>query len=113
MLDSLATYPNAVLVREYVTTGGAIGREYGTFIETAQAASEIGVFYRDKLKSQGWETTQEHAAVSMYSKGGQTLSIMRYGPDTPVPASDQKTMVKARHAVELKFFFAVEAGLKP
>jgi hypothetical protein len=111
-IDSLGSYPSAVLVREYVTTGGAVGREYGTFIETAQAASEIGVFYRDKLKSKGWETTQEHAAVSVYSKGNQTLSVMRYGATTPTPAADQTTIVTARHAVELKFFFAVEAGLK-
>jgi hypothetical protein len=110
LLDALGSYPQAVVVREYVTAKGAVGREYGTFGDSSQPATEVTAFYRDKLKAQGWETTQEQTAVSAYSKGGQTLSITRYGATTPAPAPVQTTTVTARQAVELKFFFAIEVS---
>ena len=110
LLDSLGLYPQAVVVREYVTTKGGVGREYGTFVDLPDAPTTVTVFYRDKLKALGWEATQEQAAVSVYSKGGQTLSITRYGAATPAPAPVQTTTVTVRQAVELKFFFAVEVG---
>ena len=69
LLESLGTHPQAVFVREYVTSKGAVGREYGTFGDLADAPTAVTAFYRDKLRAQGWEATQEHAAVSAYSKG--------------------------------------------
>ncbi|HLF76155.1 MAG TPA: hypothetical protein VJB57_01570, partial [Dehalococcoidia bacterium] len=53
LLDSLGSYPQAVVVREYVTTKGGVGREYGTFVDLPDAPTTVTVFYRDKLKALG------------------------------------------------------------
>jgi hypothetical protein len=110
LLDSLGVFPGALLVREYVKDSGAVGRDYGTLSSPSQAATDTTLFYRDKLAAQGWETVQEHAAISVYRKGEQTLTIMRYGPSAPAPEAGQKTITTGIYTLQPSFYFGIEAG---
>jgi hypothetical protein len=110
LLDSLGMYPGATLLREYTTDDGHLGRMYGTAEEIAPAATSATSYYRGQLKAQGWQTLEEHAAISGYAKGALMLLIVR-GDANPIGSEPgQKTIMTVKPAFEPKFYFAVEAG---
>jgi hypothetical protein len=113
LLDSLGGYRGATLVREYVLSNGTVGREYATELPLDKAPTAVTVFYRDKLLARGWKTLGEHAAVSAYVKGDQTVWILRAGPVDPGPPAEARSVKSGKTPRNPRFFFAIEAGSTP
>jgi hypothetical protein len=112
VLESLGMFPGTSLVREYVDADGSLVREYASEQEPQQAATAITVFFREQLKAMGWETLQEHAAVSAYYKGEQVLQILRSGQQQTLPTREQQTLKTAPAPSDARFFFALASGPK-
>jgi hypothetical protein len=112
LLDSLGAYQKTTLVREYVLTNGGLGRQYASDLPLDQAPTAVTVFYRNKLSALGWQTLEEHAAVSCYAKGTQTVSILRDGPNDPGLPTGARLVRSAAPSAGAKFFFAIEAAPK-
>jgi hypothetical protein len=107
LLDSLEVYPGATLIREYISPAGGLGREYASDRPMPEAPTVISVFYRDTLKARGFQTLQEHAAVSAYDKAGQVVQVLRNGPERAQPTFDEKTLASFPVPAEVKFFYAL------
>jgi hypothetical protein len=110
LLDSLGSAPRTTLIREYELEAGGLGRQYATDLPLDQAPTTVTVFYRDKLLAQGWQTLEEHAAVSAYAKGDITVAILRAGPTDPGLPPKARLLRSAALPANAKFFFAIEAG---
>jgi hypothetical protein len=108
LIDDVGTAPTAVLVREYVALDGALGRLYATAQPLTDAPTSVTTFYRDRLLARGWSVVGEHAAVSQYTDGPRTVSILRAGPDDPGLPPGARSLVEQPPAGGMSFFFAVE-----
>jgi hypothetical protein len=112
LLDSLGAVEGTTLIREYVQKNGDLGRQYASALPIDLASRAVTLFYRDKLRNLGWETLQEHAAVSAYQKGTQVVAVLRDGPEDPGLPPGAKLLKSATAPGDAKFFFAIEAGPK-
>lgn len=113
LLDSLGTYPGATLLRESVTADGRLNREYGTAEDIKTAPTAATIFYRKQLKALGWETLEEHAAVSAYAKGPISFLIAR-GAATPLDTlPGETTIMTAKPAFVPSFYFLIQVGVRP
>lgn len=113
LLDSLGSAPRTVLIREYQSEDGGLGRQYATDVPLDQSPTTVTLFYRDKLLAQGWQTLEEHAAVSGYAKGETMVAILRAGPDDPGLPPNARLLSRATPPANAAFFFAIEAGPRP
>jgi hypothetical protein len=109
LLDSLGSASKTVLIREYDTQNGGLGREYATDVPLDQAQTAITEFYQKKLLAQGWRILEQHAAISAYGKGDVVVAIKRAGPDDPGLPPRARLLKSAATPVNARFFFSIEA----
>jgi hypothetical protein len=110
LLDSLGVCEGTTLIREYVQKNGDFWRQYASALPIDEAARAVTLFYRDKIRTLGWKTLQEHAAVSAYQKGTQVVAVLRDGPEDPGLPPGAKLLKRATAPSDAQFFFAIEVG---
>jgi hypothetical protein len=113
VLDSLGQCQKTTLIREYVLDNGDVGRTYASSEPLDRAVDTDTDCYVKKLQAWGWESTEQHAAVTCYAKGQLVFAMLRAGPDDPGVPPDAKLLLKRRPIpTDSKFFFDVQVGAR-